>query len=102
MNTEMTTKATKDFLQAKIVRVQKDYGECEKVESIKLVTTDRRTDLLLEPSYHTIKWISENLLVIETNKVELKMNKLVCLGRFVLYISRIAIYEYWHDYTKPK
>lgn len=32
MNTEMTTKATKDFLQAKIVRVQKDYGECEKVE----------------------------------------------------------------------
>ena len=32
MNTEMTTKATKDFLQAKILRVQKDYGECEKVE----------------------------------------------------------------------
>ena len=28
----MTTKATKDFLQAKTVSVQKTYGECEKVE----------------------------------------------------------------------
>ena len=30
------------------------------------------------------------------------MNKAVYLGLAILDISKIAIYEFWYDYTKPK
>ena len=48
---------------------------------IKLVTTDRKRSLLgTEPNYHTMKWFLENLLAIEINKTEVKMNKRIYLG----------------------
>ena len=62
----------------------------------------RRCHLELEPNYHTTKWFSENLQAIEMNKTEVKMNNLVCLGLSVRGISKIAIYEYRYDYSKPK
>ena len=47
-----------------------------KQRDIKLVTTDkRRNQLLSEPNYHTTKWFSEGLLVIEMKKTKVKMNK---------------------------
>ena len=30
------------------------------------------------------------------------MNKLVYLGLSILQLSIILIYEFWHDYVKPK
>ena len=30
------------------------------------------------------------------------MNKLVYLGLLILAIDKIALYEYWYDYAKPK
>ena len=48
-----------------------------------------------EPNYHTTKYFSENLLEIE-------MNKPVYLGFSILEISKTLMYEYWHDYIKPK
>ena len=30
------------------------------------------------------------------------MNKPVCLGRSLLELSKILIYEFWYDYVKPK
>ena len=54
-----------------------------KHRDIKLVTTDKkRNKLVSEPSYHTTKRFSENLLAIEIKKIKkIKMNKpiyLVC------------------------
>ena len=70
---------------------------------IKLVTTDKRKNRLVsEPNYHTTKWFSENLLAIEMKKTKVKMNKPIYLGLSILEISKILIYEFWHDYMKPK
>ena len=55
-----------------------------------------------EPNYHTTKWLSENLLAIEMKKVKLKMNKPVHLGLSILEITKTLMYEFCHDYIKPK
>ena len=55
---------------------------------IKLVTTDkRRSNLISEPNYNTINYISEDLSMIEMNKTKVKMNKPIYLGLSILEIS---------------
>ena len=78
-------------------------GNVIKHSDIKLVTTDKRTNQLVsESKYHTKKWFSEDLLAIEMKKIKVKMNKTVYLGLSILEISKTLIYEFWHDYIKPK
>ena len=70
---------------------------------IKLVTTDkRRNQLASEPNYHTTKYFSENVLVIEMKKIKVKMNKAVYFGFSILEISKRLMYEFWHNYIKSK
>ena len=70
---------------------------------LKLVTTAiERSRLVSEPNYHTTKWFSENLLAIEMKKKKVKTNKPVYLGLSILEISKKLMYEFWHDYIKPK
>ena len=73
-----------------------------KHRDIKLVTTDRRNQLVSEPNYHTTKYFSENLLAIEMKKTKVKMNKPVYLGMSILDIRKTLMYEFWYDYIKPK
>ena len=74
-----------------------------KHRDIKLVKTDhRRNKLVPEPNYHTMKLIEENLSIIEMKKVKVKMNKPIYLGLCILEISKIIMYEFWHDYVKNK
>ena len=35
-------------------------------------------------------------------KTEIFMNKPVCLGRSILELSKILMYEFFYDYVKPK
>ena len=71
--------------------------------NIKLVTTDeKRSKLISEPNYHTIKRFSENLLSIEMKKTKVKMNKPAYLGMLILDISKTLTYKFWYDYIKPK
>ena len=59
-----------------------------KYRDIKLVTTDkRRNQIVSEPNYHTTKYFSENLLVIEMKKIKVKMNKPVYLELLILEIN---------------
>ena len=70
---------------------------------IKLVTTNKqRSKFTSEPNYHSTKYISEDLLVMEMKKAEVKMNKLIYLGQAILDISKTLIYEFWYGYIKPK
>ena len=70
---------------------------------IKLVTTDKRRSILAsEPNYHSSKYISKDLLIMEMKKKEVKMNKPIYLGQAMLDISKILMYEFWYDYIKPK
>ena len=39
---------------------------------------------------------------MEMNKTEVKMNKPLYLSLSIPDISRIVMYGYWYDYTKPK
>ena len=49
---------------------------------IKLVSTDKqRNKFASEPNYHSTKYISEDLLVMEMKKTEVKLNKPIYLGQ---------------------
>ena len=81
----------------------KTMENVRKHRDIKLVTTDkRRNQLVSEPNYHTTKWFSKKLLVIEMKKTKAKMNKPIYLGLSILEISKTLMYEIWYDYMKPK
>ena len=70
---------------------------------IRVVTTDKiRSIFASEPNYHSTKYISEELLIIEMRKVEVKRNKPIYLGQAILDISKTLMYEFWYDYIKPK
>ena len=74
-----------------------------KHRDIKLVKTDHeRNKLEPEPNYHTMNLISENLSIIEMKKVKVKMKKPIYLGRSILEISKMIMYEFWYDYVKNK
>ena len=65
-----------------------------KHRDIKLVATDKeRNQLALEPNYHTTKYFSENLVLIELNKTKIKINKLVYIGMSILEISKTLMYK---------
>ena len=74
-----------------------------KHSDIKFVETDhKRNKLVSEPNYQTMNLISENLSIIEMEKVKVKINKPIYLGLSILEISKIIMYEFWYDYMKKK
>ena len=44
----------------------------------------------------------ENLLAIEMRKTQIVINKPAYLGLAILELSKILMYEFEHDYVKPK
>ena len=108
INTELRKIASNDFekdffkLMSNAV-FGKTMANVRKHRDIKSVKTDhKRNKLVSEPNYHTMKLISENLLIIEMKKVKVKMNKPIYLGLSILEISKIIMYEFWYDYVKRK
>ena len=81
MNTELKKAAKNDFEKDLFKLMNnsvfwKTIKNIRKHREIKLVTTDkRRSKLVSEPNYHTIKLISEDLSIIEMKKTKVKMNK---------------------------
>ena len=70
---------------------------------IRVVTTDKRRSILAsEPNYHSTKYISKDLLIMEMKKTKVKMNKAIYLGQAILDISKTLMYKFWYDYIKPK
>ena len=82
---------------------RKTMESVRKRRDIKLVTTDkRRNQLASEPDYHTTKYFLEKLMATEMKKIKAKMNKPIYLGMSILDISKMFMYEFRHDYIKPK
>ena len=108
INTELRKEAKnefeKDFFDLMNSSVfGKTMENVRNYRNIKLVTKDeRRKQLVSEPNYHTSKFFSEHLMVVEMKKKNVKMNKLIYLGMSVLCISKTLTYEFWFDYIKPK
>ena len=108
MNTELR-KAPKNDFEKDLFKLMnnsvfgKTMENIRKHRDIKLVTTDKkRSKLVLEPNYHTINLICEDLSIIEMKKTKVKMNKPIYLGLSILEISKTLMYEFWYDYMKPK
>ena len=106
MNTELRKKASNDFEKDFFKLMNnavfgKTMENVRKHRDIKLVKTDhKRSKLVSEPNYHTMKLISENLSIIEMKKMKVKMKKPIYLGLSILEISKIIMYEFWYDYVK--
>ena len=107
MNTELRMQAKNDF-EKDFFKLMNNavFGKTmENVRNhrdIKIVTTDKRRSILAsEPNYHSTKYISKDLLIMEMKKAEVKMNKSIYLGQAILDLSKTLMYEFWYDYIKP-
>ena len=107
-NTDLRAKATNDFEKDFFKLMNnavfgKTMENVRKHRNIKLVKTDKkRNKLVLQPNYHTMKLIDDNLAIIEMKKVKVKMNKPIYLGLSILELSKIIMYEFWYGYVKVK
>ena len=73
-----------------------------KHRDIRLVTNDKqRYKLVSEPNYHSSKYISENLIIIEMKKTQIFMSKPIYLGQTILDVSKTLMYEFLYGYLKP-
>ena len=77
MNTKFRTEAKNDFEKDFFKLINnavfgKTMENVRQHRDIKLVTTDKRSQLDSETNYHTTKYFSENLMVIEMKR---KKNK---------------------------
>ena len=107
MNTELRMQAKNDFgkdffklmnnaVFGKTMENVRNHGD------IKIVTTDKHQSILAsEPNYHSTKYISKDLLIMEMKKAEVKMNKPIYLGQAILDISKTLMSEFWYDYIMP-
>ena len=108
MNTELRKYAKNDlekcfFQLMKNAFFGKTMENKRKHRDFKLVTSDKRRSILVsERNYHTCKLISEDLMIIEMKKVEIKMDKPIYLGQAILDVGKTLMYEFWYDYIKPK
>ena len=108
MNTKLRTEAKSEFEKDFFKLINnavfgKTMENVTKHRDIKLVTTDKRKNQLAsESNSHTTKYFLENLMAIKKKKTKVKMNNLIYLDISMLDISKTLMYEYWHDYIKPK
>ena len=86
MNTRLRTEA-KNELEKYFFKLMNNsvFGKTmENVRNhrdIKIVTiNERRSKLTSQPNYHSTKYISKDLLIMEMKKTEVKMNKPIYLG----------------------
>ena len=100
MNTDLRKDAKNDFEKDffKLMNNSVFGKTMENVRNhrdIKIVATDKRRRILAsEPNYHSTKYISKDLLIMEMKKVEVKMNKPIYLGQAILDISKTLMYEF--------
>ena len=108
MNTDLSKKVKDDFEKEffKLINNSvfgKTMENVRKHRDIKLAIIERRRNYLIpEPNYHTTKFFTKHLLAKEMKKTEILMIKPVYLGLSILKLSKILMYEFWHDYVKPK
>ena len=108
MNTQLRMKAKNDFENDFFKLMNNSvFGKTMKNvrnhRDITVVTTNKwRSILALEPSYHSTKFISKDLLIMEMKMTEVVMNKAIYLVQAILDISKTLMYELWYDYIKSK
>ena len=86
MTTRLRTEAKNDFEKDFFkLKINTFYGKTmenpRNHRDIRIVTSGKKRSILAsEPNYHSTKFISEDLLIMEMKKTEVKMNKPLYLG----------------------
>ena len=106
-NTELRQKSKNNFEKDSFKMIKFFFGKTmENVRThwdIKLMATERKRNYIVsDPNYHTTKFFTEHLLATEIKKTEILMNKPVNLGLSILELSKLLMYEFWHNYVRPK
>ena len=108
MNTELRKESKNEF-EKNLFKLMNNSMFGKTMENVRnhrditVVTTNKqRNKFASEHNYHSTKYISKDLLIMEIKKTEVKMNKPMYLGQAVLDISKTLMYEFWYDYLKPK
>ena len=100
LNTELRIKSANDFEKDFYkLCINSAFGKTmenvRKHRDIKLVTNDQKRGILAsEPNYHSTKYISDDLLIMEMKKREVYMNKPIYLGQAILDLSKMLMYEF--------
>ena len=108
MNTDLRMNAKNDFEKDFFKLMKNDFygktmGNPRNLRDVRVVTTNKRRSMLAsEPNYHSAKYISKDLLIMEMRKTEVTMNKPIYVGQAILDISKTLMYEFWYDYIKPR
>ena len=82
----------------KNVRKQRDINQAYNKRSKKELFSIRT----ILSYYHTTKNISKDLLTREMKRMWMLLNKQVYLGLSIFRKSKIVMYEFLNNYTKPK
>ena len=86
----------KDFFKLiNIADFEKTMENVRKYRNIKLVTTERRRNVLVsEPNFHATRFLAENVLAIEMRKTRKLRNKPAYLGLSILDLNKTVKYEF--------
>ena len=105
-NTELRTQAKNDFEKDffKLMNNSvfgKTMENIRKHKDIKLVTNEKAyLKNIMKPTFTPGVLFGENLMGCEMGKIKIVMNKPVYLGKAILDLSKIIMYEFHYDYMK--
>ena len=107
-NTQLRIKATNDFekdffkLMNNVV-FGKTMENIRKHRNIKLVMSrESYLKTIMKPNFKSGIGFSKNLMGCEVCKIKVVMNKPVYPGQAILDLSKIVMYEFHHNYMRPK
>ena len=108
LNTKLKTAAKnefeKDFFKLMNNRVfEKKMENIRNHKDMKLVTCVQKYQrYVMKPNFKDGYPFSKHLFAVEMGKTEIKMNKLVYLGKAMLDLSKTLMYEFHYNYMRPK
>jgi len=57
--------------------------------------------MIAKPNFHSRSVFAGNLIAVEMCKLEIKFNKPIYVGMCILDISKVCLYEFYHEYMSP-
>ena len=107
-NTELRTRAKNDF-EKDFFKLMNNSVFGKTMENIRnrvdvrLVTSrEMASKLSVKPNFQHCTIFDENLVAIHMRKTALKFNKPVYLGMCILDLSKTLMYDFHHNYIRPK
>ena len=88
MNNSVFGKTIEDIRKRVDIKLVNDRGKAKK--------------LTAKPNFKHLNIFCEELIAVHMKRTELKFDKPVYLGMYILDLSKIIMYEFHYNYIKPK